>query len=159
MENVNTYSIDLNSLKQDVCEFDYVLEDTFFQREESEELRGGKCSAKVNVARVGDAFSLNISVEGTVRLVCDRCLDLVEMPINCYEELVVKIGAGEETDSIVYVSPINGVLDLAWLMYELVVINLPVVHSHRPGECNPRMEELLLSHLCTLAEDDNDDNV
>ena len=49
--------------------------------------------------------------------------------------------------------PEIGVLDLSWLLYELIEISLPIVHSHQPGECNPQMEELLRSHLCVQPED------
>jgi proteasome lid subunit RPN8/RPN11 len=34
-------------------------------------------------------------------------------------------------------------LDLAWLTYEMIIINLPLVHSHPDGECNPDMQPLL----------------
>ena len=39
-------------------------------------------------------------------------------------------------------------LDLSWLAYEIVSINIPLVHSHQAGECNKHMELLLQDHLC-----------
>ena len=47
-------------------------------------------------------------------------------------------------------------LDLAWLAYELIIVNLPLVHSHQDGGCNPDMDALLQDHLCTALEDEND---
>ena len=49
-------------------------------------------------------------------------------------------------------------LDLEWLAYELVIVNLPLVHSHQPGGCNPQMDALLQSHLCTEPEDEDMDD-
>jgi hypothetical protein len=43
-------------------------------------------------------------------------------------------------------------LDLQWLAYEIVSINIPLVHSHQPGECNQQMELLLHDHLCDEPE-------
>ena len=34
-------------------------------------------------------------------------------------------------------------LDLRWLAYEMITINLPLVHSHPDGECIPDMQNLL----------------
>ena len=48
-------------------------------------------------------------------------------------------------------------LDLEWLAYELVIVNLPLVHSHQPGGCNPMMDALLQDHLCTMPEDEDID--
>lgn len=157
MESGNNYIIDLNTIEQGACALEYTLKDAFFLREESKELLGGDCSAVVNIVRRGDAFSVQLSVKGIAQAVCDRCLDAVAVPVDCSETLTVKLGAGEDDGDIMYVNPAEGTLDLAWLLYELVVINLPIVHSHQSGECNPLMEDLLLSHLCTLAEDNDNE--
>ena len=45
-------------------------------------------------------------------------------------------------------------VDLSWLAYELIVVNLPLVHSHQDGGCNPEMDALLQDHLCTDVEDE-----
>jgi hypothetical protein len=46
-------------------------------------------------------------------------------------------------------------VDLSWLAYEIVSINIPIVHSHQPGECNQQMELLLHDHLCDEPEPEN----
>ena len=51
-------------------------------------------------------------------------------------------------------------LDLSWLAYETITINLPMVHSHPEGECIPDMQQLLQAlgvsqddiHLSSAAE-------
>jgi uncharacterized metal-binding protein YceD (DUF177 family) len=48
----------------------------------------------------------------------------------------------------------NDKLDLSWLAYEIVSINIPIVHSHQAGECNKQMELLLHNHLCDEPEPD-----
>ena len=47
---------------------------------------------------------------------------------------------------------LNEELDLSWLAYEIVSINIPVVHCHQAGECNKQMELLLQDHLCDEPE-------
>ena len=52
---------------------------------------------------------------------------------------------------------LNDELDLSWLVYEVVSINIPIVHCHQEGECNKQMELLLHDHLC--EEPEPEDNV
>ena len=46
-------------------------------------------------------------------------------------------------------------VDLSWLAYELIIVNLPLVHSHQDGGCNPEMAALLQDHLCTAVDDED----
>ena len=84
---------------------------------------------------------LRAHVEG----VCDRCLDPMPIEINDEQEI---FSEDEPNDQMV-----NGqMIDLSWLAYEIVSINIPIVHSHQPGECNQQMELLLHDHLCDEPE-------
>ena len=152
-----TYIVNLNSLQEGTYETQFRLLDEFFSREEAKELVGGDCLAKVKLLRKGDNFELEMQISGHVRCICDRCLDEVTVPMDCKETLSVRLGrtASAEED-VVLVDPVEGDLDLAWLLYELVEINLPIVIRHQEGGCNPQMEELLQSHLCSLKEDEEE---
>ena len=157
MSEKETYIVNLNSLQEGACEKSFHLKDEFFSREEAKELLGGDCLAKVELLRRGDSFRLEMQINGFVRCVCDRCLDEVTVPMNCEETLSVRLGrAASADDDVVWVDPVEGNLDLEWLSYELVEINLPIVIRHQEGECNPQMEELLQSHLCSLKEDEEE---
>ena len=90
-------------------------------------------------------YQLNISVHGTVFVVCDRCLDPMGIEINAHDELM--------NDD----ASLNDEIDLSWLAYEIVSINIPLVHSHQAGECNTQMELLLHDHLCDEPDPDVDD--
>ncbi|HCS88182.1 MAG TPA: hypothetical protein DIW30_07290 [Bacteroidales bacterium] len=157
MQEKETYIVNLNSLQEGTYEKQFHLEDDFFSRKEAKELLGGDCLAKVELLRKGDDFRLEMQIKGNVRCVCDRCLDEVMIPMDCEETLSVRLGRMASGDEdVVWVDPMEGNLDLAWLLYELVEINLPIVIRHQEGGCNPQMEELLQSHLCSLKEDDDE---
>lgn len=158
MQSRDTYCVNLNVLPEGVYENEYHLSDDFFSRDEAKELVGGDCLAKVKLLRKGDNFSLWMQINGTVRCICDRCLDEVIIPMDCEETLSVRLARlASDDEDVVLVDPAEGELDLAWLLYELVEINLPIVIRHQEGECNPQMEELLQTHLCSLREDDIED--
>ncbi|MBQ4395130.1 MAG: hypothetical protein II825_07540 [Paludibacteraceae bacterium] len=83
---------------------------------------------------------------------CDRCLDPMPLDINDEQE----IWSDEENDDRSTFNIQHSTLDLSWLAYEIVSINIPLVHSHQPGECNPQMELLLHDHLCDEPDPEND---
>lgn len=131
--------INLDKLEVGSYQFDYQLDSSYFQSADKSEVLGGDvaCNAKLDL-RERD-FDLTISVNGTVQVTCDRCLDAMDIAVNVTEDVDVEQDTKE--------------LDLNWLAYELIVVNLPLVHRHPDGECNPEMEKLLQSHLCSTSEE------
>ena len=149
MSEQNHHIIDLSRLPIGTHSFDIQLDDDFFASLEKSEILSGKVSAKVTLNLREEDYQLNIAVHGTVFVVCDRCLDPMPLEIDDEQEIW---SAEEDNDQ----SSINNhQLDLTWLAYEIVSINIPIVHSHQPGECNKQMELLLHDHLCAEPEPEN----
>jgi len=147
MSENNHYIIDLSRLPIGTHKFDVKLDDSFFQSLEKTEVLGGEVVGKAELRLREEDYSLHIAVHGTVFVVCDRCLDPMPLDINDEQE----IWSDEEEAN--HQSPItNHQLDLSWLVYEIVSINIPLVHSHQAGECNKQMELLLHDHLCDDPE-------
>ena len=136
--------VDLRRLPLGTHSFDIQLDDAFFASLEKTEILSGNISATATLNLREEDYQLNIAVRGTVFVVCDRCLDPMPLEIDADDE-------GEWLEA-------NGEsLDLSWLAYEIVSINIPLVHSHQPGECNKQMELLLHDHLCDEPDPDIDD--
>lgn len=152
MAGQESYIIRLSGLRKESQTFDYQLSDGFFGQLDQDEILGGAVRATVTIIPVGDAFRMQLQVAGCVKIICDRCLDEMEQAVEAADEMIVKIGRGEDEDGIVYADAQTGELDLSWLLYELIETNLPIVHCHQAGGCNPQMEELLQAHLCTEEE-------
>ena len=143
MSEKDHYIIDLKRLPVGRHEFDITLDDAFFRSLEKTEVLGGNVVGKATLNLREEDYQLNIAVQGTVFVVCDRCLDPMPLEISDEQE----IWSDDEADNDQ--SPMtNHQLDLTWLAYEIVCINIPIVHCHQPGECNKQMELLLHDHLC-----------
>lgn len=147
MSEQNHYIVELQRLPLGTHRFDFQLDDAFFGALEKTEILGGQvdCLATLNIRE--DYHTLTIAVHGTVSVVCDRCLDPMNIDINDEQEI--------ENDDETLNSPLS-TLDLTWLAYEIVSINIPLVHSHQPGECNQQMELLLHDHLCDEPDPESD---
>ena len=131
----------LDSLEIGEHLFDFQLDNSYFSTIENSELLGGAVDVKVRLILHENDFSVDVDVMGQVQVTCDRCLDSMDVDVDIYEE---EIELEEDTQQ----------LDLAWLAYELIIVNLPLVHSHQDGGCNPEMDALLQDHLCTALDED-----
>jgi uncharacterized metal-binding protein YceD (DUF177 family) len=52
----------------------------------------------------------------------------------------------------------EGAINVAWFLYEFIVLNIPIKHTHAPGECNKTMVTKLKRHI-TRSKDDDDVDV
>ena len=148
MSEKNHYIIDLKRLPVGTHTFDITLDDAFFKSLEKSEILSGTvdCQATLNLRE--EDYRLNIAVRGTVFVVCDRCLDPMPLEINANDSMIDSLNDAAELP--------NDELDLSWLAYEIVSINIPIVHSHQAGECNKQMELLLHDHLCESSDPEID---
>ena len=137
--------IDVKRLPIGIHSFDIQLNDDFFASIEKTEILSGKVLGTATLNLREEDYQLSIAVRGTVFVVCDRCLD--PMPIDIADEQ--EIFSEDEDESL-------STIDLSWLAYEIVSINIPLVHSHQAGECNKQMELLLHDHLCDEPEPEED---
>ena len=146
MSEQNHYIVDLKRLPVGTHLFDFQLDSDFFSSLEKSEILSGEVVAKAVLNLREEDYQLNIAVQGTVFVVCDRCLDPMPIEIDAEQEIF----SGDEEEE-----PLNSqlsTLNLSWLAYEIVSINIPLVHSHQAGECNKQMELLLQDHLCAEPE-------
>ena len=151
MSEKNHYIIDLQRLPVGTHSFDIQLDDEFFRSLEKSEILSGEVVAKVVLNLREEDYQLNIAVHGTVFVVCDRCLDPMALEIDDEQEIWSEEEEEESLNSRL------STLNLSWLAYEIVSINIPIVHSHQAGECNKQMELLLHDHLCDEPEPDEID--
>ena len=135
-----SHIVALDSLELGAHVFDFQLDNAYFGEVENSELLSGevKVSAQLNLRQYD--FDLTMEVRGLVQVTCDRCLDAMDVAIDA-----------QETEWEWDEQP--KLIDLSWLAYELIIVNLPLVHSHQEGGCNPEMDALLQNHLCTEVEE------
>ncbi len=134
------YIVDLDRLSEGKYDFSFTLDKDFLSGIDKTELIDIEAEVNADLTLRADDFDLTLDVKSTATITCDRCLDPMQIKVNAQEEHV-------ETE--------EGVkkIDLAWLAYEMIIVNLPTVHSHPVGGCNPEMAALLQSHLCSTEEE------
>ena len=139
-QNPNTV-LRLSKLPQGKHHYSFRLEDAYFQGIEKSEIIGGEVNIDADLTLRESNYSLHLAAKGEVKLICDRCLGEMSYAVDV-EDDILPADDDEPSDT----------LDLKWSAYEMITINLPLVHSHPDGECMQDMQQLLQTHLCSAVE-------
>ena len=157
MSKFEQYNIPLKGLNTESQVFEFDLDDNYFKKIDSPEVQHGKIKATVTVRAKQGLFDLNFVLNGVIQIPCDRCLDEMNQPIQYKEKIQVKFGDKfSEEDDIVIVPETDGGINVAWFLYEFIVLNIPIKHVHAPGECNKNMVGRLKKHITRQRIDDDD---
>lgn len=157
--HTDQYTIKLRSLSEGDHEYDWTLDGAYFARLSEGTILGGEVFVDLDLRRTGEVFSLRFFYDGYVTTTCDRCLEPVDLPVEDERELVVKFGHNpdESTDEILIVDEQQGILDLEWLLYEDVILALPLQHMHPEGECNAEMMAVYADVATDEVRSDDED--
>lgn len=161
MSKFAAYNIDLKALSQGKHSYTYTLDDEYFSKIDSGEVQRGEVSATVDVIVSAAGYEVKFHVEGAVIIACDRCLDDMQQTIKADDTLRIRLGDELMDDGEVMVLPERDpVLNVAWFLYELIALSIPIKHVHAPGECNKAMADKLRHHTAiNLDEEDEDDSL
>ena len=162
MYSLEQFKIDLKSLTEDVTSLEYELDNDYFAALSNAEIKGGSLHVSGSIRKAVGFFELLLDIKGTVCIPCDRCLEDMNQPIETNLRLQAKlvsrdfIGGESGTlteDDVVMVDENDGVLDIAWSIYESIALAVPIQHVHQPGDCNDAMMRVLNEHSAARSSD------
>lgn len=155
MGKLDTFKIDLKGLNTENACFEFRLDNAYFDAIGSEDLKGGDLLTTLQVRKVAGNFELSFHTEGVVTVTCDLCLDDMSVPIVTDNKLVARLGDEfDDNDEFIVIPADEGILDVAWLVYEFIVLAVPMRHVHEEGQCNPDM----IRRIGQLVVDNSDDD-
>ena len=142
------YQIDLIGMRSNSASYDFVLDDDFFGQVEDSQISEGSVRVTLNVVHTAGTYKLDFQTQGTVTVICDRCLDKMLQPVRSFDTITVKLGPTylEQDDNLIIVPQEQGSINVAWLMYEFVILAIPLKHVHPLGQCNKEMINKLRQH-------------
>lgn len=154
MGKLDTFKIDLKGLNTENACFEFRLDNAYFDAIGSEDLKGGDLHTTLQVRKVAGNFELSFHTEGVVTVTCDLCLDDMSVPIVTDNKMVARLGYEfDDNDEFIVIPADEGILDVAWLVYEFIVLAVPMRHVHEEGQCNPDM----IRRIGQLVVDNSDD--
>lgn len=143
---ISQYDLGFKGLKEGYHKFGYDVEDKFFGHFDQDLVSTGKLKIEVMLEKRSTFLKLFFKIKGWIELTCDRCLELYRQPIVYQDEILVKFGEPENIndDEIMWIMHGDHKLNLAQLIYEFIVVSIPLKHMHpslKNGEygCNLEM--------------------
>jgi uncharacterized protein len=155
-------TIPLSGLKEGRHVIDFEIGVEFFEQFEEAEVKEGSLIAYIEMDKRSSHIDLSIRIAGSVKVCCDRCLEMFFQPVDCINRILVKFGKGiEDSDPDILTVPVDEhELDLKQHIYEFIHLSLPIkrVHpddNHGNSTCDPDMLKKL-EELIIEEEFDND---
>ena len=145
MEKENEFLIPVSGLALGVHSFQFDINDDFFADLDYSEVKHAAVTVDLEVVREELMMTLNFHVEGKVLVACDRCADDFYIPIQSEQVFYIKFGAEEveESDDVAVVPAEEHAYDVRSLIYEYIILAIPMHRVHPDGECNPQVLALI----------------
>ena len=143
MEETKRYTIAYRGLRSGLHDFHFKVDGGLFRAFGSTEIKDGDCDVSVALERGESMLTLDVNVDGSVVVECDRCLEDCNVPIHYEGQLLVKFSdeVHEYDGEVIWLLPMEDEVDLTQYIYESIVLALPYQRVHPDGECNPDMLE------------------
>jgi len=156
-----SYTIPLSGLKEGHHTIDFEIDKEFFEAFEESEVKEGSLIANIEMDKRSTHLDMIIRVSGTVRVSCDRCLEMFSQPVKSENRLLVKFGKSiEDTDPDILSVPVDEhELDLQQQLYEFIMLALPIKRVH-PADKNGKStcDPVMLKKLEELIIDEEKEN-
>lgn len=149
-----TYTIPISGLKEGRHTIDFEIKKEFFEQFEESEIKEGSLVANIEMDKRSTHLDLEIRITGSVRICCDRCLEMFSQPVVSENRLLVKFGKNEEENDpdLLFLAVDENELDLKQHIYEYIYLALPIKRVHPNDEngnstCDPEMLKKLKEHM------------
>ena len=134
MKRHKEFEIPFSGLKQGKHQFEFQIDQTFFEAFDYDEFRSSDVKAAVTLDKMSTMMEMAIDISGHVNVLCDSSGEPFDQPISGKLELVIKFGEefNDEDDEILILPHGAHEFNIAQYLYELIVLSVPSKRIH-PG--------------------------
>ncbi|PLW93090.1 MAG: hypothetical protein C0592_07440 [Marinilabiliales bacterium] len=156
MKASREYRIAFRGLSDGSHDFHWEVGKSFFESDPDSGIRDASISVDMTLTKSNRLFELNFVIKGRLTVGCDRCLDDLELGLDINHPLIVRESErGEESnDDILFITSSDYELDMAQIVYELILLSMPMRKVHDDGQCNEEMMERFKDIIVDEAEED-----
>jgi uncharacterized metal-binding protein YceD (DUF177 family) len=155
MSHRREFEIAFVGLKPGLHEFNYSVDDTFFEEFGEQDFRNSSAEVKLVLEKSNSFMLLRFQVGGKADVVCDRCSN--DLPLQLFEDFSMTVKMTEDPDvmnkqeedpDVFYISRGESHLDVKAWIYEFVSLSIPMQKTcdfeNMDGPyCNAEAREIL----------------
>jgi uncharacterized metal-binding protein YceD (DUF177 family) len=133
MSRRREFEIAFVGLKPGVHEYNYEINDRFFEAFQQQDFRNCKAKVKLHFDKISSFMLLKFEIGGSLEVTCDRCNN--ELPLELWDEFNITVkmveepglmNDQEEDPDVYYISRGESHLDVAEWIYEFINLSLPM---------------------------------
>jgi len=154
LKPLKQFSIPFTGLKIGKHQFDFEVDNSFFEAFEYSLVKKGNLKAEVELDKQETMLLLQIHIKGTIVLDCDKCLAEFEAPISVQERQIVKFAEDElESDDleIITLSKKESELDISDLIYQFITVSVPYIKVCEENGNGQKCDQEMIARLESLA--------
>jgi uncharacterized metal-binding protein YceD (DUF177 family) len=147
---MDEYDIPIYGIKDGIHNYEYTISTGFFDFFENPDLPAGQLDLNVIIKKSSQILELNFLFSGTLKLICDRCLEFFDYKVEFEEKLFVRFGDDFEEldDNIIVIPREESRINIAQYIYEFTALSVPYKKVHPDNEegksgCKPEMLKIL----------------
>jgi len=128
------YEIAFVGLKPGIHEFNYQVDDLFFEDFQEQDFKNCKAHVKLLLEKSSSSFLiLRFEIGGSLEVICDRCNN--NLPLQLFEEFVITVKMAEDPEimneqeedpDVYYISKGESHLNIKNWIYEFINLSIPM---------------------------------
>lgn len=149
MQALNQFSIPIKGLKFGKHEYDFVIQNDFFDEFEGSPIKNGDLNTHLILDRKTNNLELDFSTKGYIDSECDRCTAEIKLPIDASIKFIVKFSDEDQSDGEVFFVPTDShEINIAEMVYEHLILSVPLIKTYdcqdiEPIPCNEKVLDVL----------------
>lgn len=153
------FVIPFRGLKEGEHEFEYIINNSFFEVYPYEDILDADINVHLNFIKKSTLFELGFTAIGNVKVNCDISNESYLQPIKGALDLVIKFGDeyNSENEDILIIPFGEYEVDIAQYIYEMIVLSIPLKKIH-PGIIDGSLKSDVLDRLEELRPNKEQNN-
>ena len=148
MKSLQEYRISYTGLKTGKHQFDFDIDERFFNEFEYSLVKTGALQASLELDKQETMIILLFTIKGVISLDCDVCLSGFPVTVDIHERVIAKFSEDEHlednTEEIIVLGKNEHEIDVSPLMYEYINLAVPYIHRcDEPGKTEWCDKEML----------------
>ena len=154
LKPLKQFSIPFTGLKIGKHQFDFEIDNSFFDAFEYSLVKKGALKVNVELDKQETMLILGIHVAGTIKLDCDKCLSEFDAVIDITERQIVKF-AGDEMESddleIIVINKKESSIDISEILYEFITVSVPYIKICEQNGNDARCDREMIERIENLS--------
>ena len=158
MGKYSAYKVQLASLPQGNFRQEFICDTQFFKNMENEDVVNADVKVHLDLENRNGLYSLMFTLKGVVQVPCDRCLDPIDIDVDTTYNIKVEYGDSynDASDDLLIIPASNPYLNVAYMLYDTILLTIPMRHVHPLGKCNRAMAAALSKHKARSGGEDEE---